>query len=246
MDLKESIAKLRRRILSNEIESREEWPIEAEQGFLDEFIDDPGHSDLEKAVFLMLHQSPSSAFDYVVVPNERIFIPDIYSMTAPRIEYEIDFAIYGGSANEPLKVAVECDGLRSHGQRHAKRDRRKDINLQANGWMVVRYTSREIHEELAKFNDPDHIYCDLLGGLENVLSERLNVISRNRFSRFHAQLAGWTWGVVVCTNCGNSFHGRLNRRKHQCKKCGVSFLRVVGDSEDVWFEGNGYVFFKER
>ena len=235
MDLNRAISTMRDRIAGIVDESHE----------IDEVIADHGKSELEKAVYIMLLQSPNHAFDFVVVPGERVFVPDLYSMSAPRVEYELDFALYGGSMRAPLKVAVECDGIRSHGQRHKKRDRRKDVNLQANGWIVVRYSSKEIHEELAKFENPEHRYCELLLGLENLIHERLDIINQGRFSRFHKELAGWKWGDVHCTSCGHRQLGILNKRKHTCKGCGVKYDRIVGASENVWFKGGGYISFHE-
>ena len=78
---------------------------------LDDYIYSNDVSDLEKAFFLILNQFPGDHRDYLVRPNEMILVPDIYDFRVPGIEYEIDFAIYGGSIKDPVKIAVECDGL---------------------------------------------------------------------------------------------------------------------------------------
>jgi len=158
MDLKVFIKNLRRRIEDGRDEFTDEYLRNIQFKYLDDFIDDSTYSDLEKAFFLILNQFPGDHKEYFVKPREMVLIPDVYNLSCPGIEYEIDFAIYGGSIENPVKVAVECDGLRSHRQRHNNKDRRKEVNLQANGWIVMRFGSKEIHNELIKFeNNENHI-----------------------------------------------------------------------------------------
>lgn len=54
--------------------------------------------------------------------------------------WEVDFRVVGTA------VVLECDGWTSHGldQHQFERDRRKDDDLRAAGWIVVRYTHRAI------------------------------------------------------------------------------------------------------
>src|SRR5581483_2372692 len=117
-------------------------------------------SDLEKAFYLMLRQEYYKNGDYVVIPNERVCVKNVCDLDKGyECEYEIDFAIYSGSKSKPGRIAIECDGLRSHGRRNASKDRLKDINLQANGWIIIRFGSREIHEEVYKqLNTTDALY----------------------------------------------------------------------------------------
>jgi very-short-patch-repair endonuclease len=59
----------------------------------------------------------------------------------PTIEgYEVDFLVTG------TPVILECDGWASHGliQDKFERDRARDADLTAKGWIVVRFTYRAI------------------------------------------------------------------------------------------------------
>ena len=59
----------------------------------------------------------------------------------PTIEgYEVDFVVTG------TPVILECDGWASHGLIHAnfERDRARDADLTAKGWIVIRFTYRAI------------------------------------------------------------------------------------------------------
>lgn len=58
-------------------------------------------------------------------PAKLVLIEDIYDLRCPGIEYEIGFTLYGGSIDKPVKVVIESDGIRSHGHKHAKKDRKK-------------------------------------------------------------------------------------------------------------------------
>src|SRR3954471_12718969 len=111
MDLKIIIDKIHSQILSFHEEFQELYPPEMRFRFIQEFIDSE-HTDLEKAFFLILHQYAGDHTDYIVVPGEKVLISNIDDYKAPGIEYEIDFALYGGSIDNPVKVAIECDGLR--------------------------------------------------------------------------------------------------------------------------------------
>ncbi|TDE10716.1 hypothetical protein [Dyadobacter psychrotolerans] len=51
-----------------------------------------------------------------------VLIEDIYDLSCSGIEYEIGFMLYGRSIDNPVKVVIESDGIRSH-------RRKKDVNL---------------------------------------------------------------------------------------------------------------------
>jgi len=174
MNIKKLIGNLRQRIENNHYKFEELWLAENRFSSLDEFISNEKHSELEKAFYLILNQFVGDPKDYFVAPREMVLIPDIYDNRSPGIEYEIDFAIYGGSIDNPVKIAVECDGIRSHRQRHSNKDRRKDVNLQAAGWIVMRFGSREIHEELQNFEDSETYTSDFLYYIENVIQKKQN------------------------------------------------------------------------
>lgn len=101
---------------------------------VDSVLGNSAVSPLEKAMYLLLNQFVGDQQDYFVVPRERVRVPELYELTSPGYkDYEIDFAVYSGSPSRFVKIAVECDGIRSHRERHADRDRHKDVNLQVPG-----------------------------------------------------------------------------------------------------------------
>ena len=212
---------------------------------LDEFIASPIYTDLEKAFYLILNQFPYDKKNYIVIPREMVLIPDVYDMSGPGIEYEIDFALYGGSIDNPVKVAIECDGLRSHRQKHNNKDRRKDINLQAHGWIVMRFGSKEIHDELQNFLKDKSYVCRFLYSIESVIEERLRLIitHRNNFEEYRSKLTGYKWGNVKCIHCDNTQIGRLNHKKQTCFKCGQKFIRTIDPTEGIKYEYNGLIYY---
>ncbi|MEP7319551.1 MAG: DUF559 domain-containing protein, partial [Panacibacter sp.] len=171
--LQKLIQDLRQRIEDDHNQFNEEFGMEWTFKYIDEFISSETRSDLEKAFFLILYQFPGDNKNYIVRPGEMVLIPDIYDMSCPGIEYEIDFALYGGSIDNPVKVAIECDGIRSHREKHNNKDRRKNVNLQAAGWIVMRFGSKEIHEELQKFTDDNLHTSDFLYSIENTIKQKL-------------------------------------------------------------------------
>ena len=214
---------------------------------LNEYLTDESVSDLEKAFFLILNQFPSGDKFYIVMPNEMVLVPDVYDKSVPGIEYEIDFALYGGSIENPVKVAIECDGLRSHGQKHKKRDRRKDVNLQIAGWVVIRFNSKEIQFELEKIGNETNYVSDFLVSIENTIKEKLRLVDHSSYTNldYRRILTGYKWDWVVCTNCGNKQQSPINHKKLTCYKCKKKFLWAYSNDKRVKFEQNGLLFFDD-
>lgn len=213
---------------------------------IDDFLLEAGKSDLEKAFFLVLNQFPNDHTDYLIRPGEMVLVPDIYDMSVPGIEYEVDFAIYGGSIKDPVKVAIEVDGQRSHGQKHARKDRRKDANLQAAGWLVMRFSSKEIHEEIIQFSTKENHISDFLVSIENVIQEKLQLVTGNNYAKTNVRslLTGYTWGEVICPECNWMQQGILNKKKHVCKYCGHKYIRELKRHERVQYEHQGLWYFE--
>lgn len=214
---------------------------------IDDFLKEENRSDLEKAFFLILHQYPNDHKSYIVHPNEMVLVPDVYDMGSPGIEYEIDFALYGGSIDNPVKVAIECDGFRSHGARQTNKDRRKNVNFQAAGWIVMRFGSKEIHEELEKFEDDESSKSDFLYSIENTIQQKLRLITHHTYthSEYRSKLTGYKWGSVECTNCGHSQDDTLNHIKITCRHCKTKFERVVKPDEKIKYRMNGLLYFED-
>lgn len=214
---------------------------------IDDFINSDSISDLEKAVYLLLNQFPNDKKDYIIIPNEKILIPDIYDLSTPGIEYEIDFALYGGTIENPVKVAIECDGIRSHAQRHSNKDRRKDVNLQAAGWIVMRFGSKEIHTELEKAQNEEFYICDFITSIDNVIKEQTKLITWRSYAQneFRSKLTGFKWGWLTCNKCSQQQIGILNIKKHVCRHCGEKFIRKIDESEKIKYDHKGLLYFEE-
>jgi very-short-patch-repair endonuclease len=58
-------------------------------------------------------------------------------------KYRIDLALIGP------RIAIECDGKAYHSSPKAKeRDKRKNECLEANGWQVLRFSGRQIYNDM--------------------------------------------------------------------------------------------------
>ena len=247
LELQGHIKNLRERIENDFDEFKDNYDKEQIFNRIDEFIKSEKRSDLEKAFFLILNQYPGDHKSYIVRPSERVFIPDVYDMGSPGFQYEIDFAIYGGSIHNPVKVAIECDGIRSHAHKHSNRDRRKEVNLQAAGWIVMRFRSQEIHQELEKFDQDDSYISDFLMSIENTIEQKLKIIDSNSYvkSEVRSLLTGYKWDFVSCTHCGQSQMDILNFRKLFCRFCKHDYIRETGRLEDIWYEKDGFIYFNK-
>lgn len=58
--------------------------------------------------------------------------------------------VYLDVAHEELRVAIELDGAEFHdGPAYVERDRRRDIELAAHGWVVLRFSARRLRDDPA-------------------------------------------------------------------------------------------------
>jgi very-short-patch-repair endonuclease len=100
---------------------------------------------------------PASPLDLCESPIEsalcramlRALPPDAALVAqVPVLHYRLYFAVTGPNG---LRVAVECDGHDFHERtkEQAERDRRRDRDLQTEGWRVLRFTGSEIHRSAA-------------------------------------------------------------------------------------------------
>jgi very-short-patch-repair endonuclease len=59
-------------------------------------------------------------------------------------------SVYLDLANDELRVAIELDGAEFHDSPTAReRDRRRDVELAAHGWVVLRFSARRLREDPA-------------------------------------------------------------------------------------------------
>ena len=190
---------------------------------IDEYLE-AEHSDLEKAFFLMLHQFWNEVSNYFVVPSEKVCVNDVYDTPGVLREYEIDFAIYSGTRDRPVKIAVECDGIRSHRQRYRNRDRRKDVNLQAAGWIVLRFGSVEIHDYIQKLAENQYHVTPIYTIIDNVIASVSQAITPHSYVKdeVRSQLTGYQWAPVKCPQCGVVQRDVLGK-KTVCRHCQTAF-----------------------
>lgn len=240
------IKKIRKRIEDDVLEDQP-YTVKGTIKHIDNFLKSSEYSDLEKAFYLFLNQFPSDHQPYIVHPKENILVENVYDYSEPYYEYEIDFALYAGTIKNYVKIGIECDGLRSHSQRYSDRDRRKDINLQAAGWITMRFNSKEIHKELEQFEKEDLYISEIITNIQNIIDRKLDLITWNNFVRTNIrnELTGYKWGFVECTHCGFSQLDILNHKKITCRECKRKYVRKIGKDENIQYEHNGLIIFKE-
>ena len=223
LDYLKIIDKLRQRIETSFYESESD----ISSGYfhdIDGYIKDDRHSPLEKAIYLMLNQFPSDHKNYIVRPNEKVIMENLYDFSEPFFEYEIDFAIYAGTIKDHIKIAIECDGIRSHANKFSNKERRKNVNLEAKGWIIMRYGSKEIHDELDKFDKDDLYIPELTSNIDNLIERRLSAITHFSFIGEHSHiLTGYKYDNVECPKCGFTQLIKINKINVQCRKCDTTF-----------------------
>ncbi|HUJ17136.1 MAG TPA: hypothetical protein VL197_04010 [Nitrospirota bacterium] len=214
--------------------------------WVDDFMASEDASDLEKEFYLLLNQFPGDHQPYFVVPHERVLIENKFDYSPPPfLEYEIDFAVYGGTRHNPVKIALECDGLRSHRNRHSLKDRRKDVNLQLSGWLVIRHPGHEIHAEIEKWEKEETFISELAMSLDYVIKNALNLISHETYviNEVRSKLTGYSWGLVECSHCGFTQHDILNHKTILCRKCKKKYLRDRSKDTAGTSEYEGLILF---
>lgn len=88
-----------------------------------------------------LCESPieTALFDAMDHKTQRLVVPQY-----PVNGYRLDFAF------PDAKLAVECDGHRWHSNSQAQaKDAKRDRELAADGWLVLRFAGTEIHNDVA-------------------------------------------------------------------------------------------------
>lgn len=213
---------------------------------IDKYISDENVSELEKAFYLLLNQFPSDSKNYIVIPNEKILVENVYDISPPPYyEYELDFAIYGGVVDNPVKISIECDGIRSHRKKYNEKDRRKNINMQSAGWIVIRIGSHEIHEEINRFSEEDFYISELMQNIENVIKNHLNLIDYNKYSfnGVKTKLTGYKWCTVKCLSCSNTFDAIINHKKNVCPYCNKKFVRDRKNDPNAIGEFEGLIYY---
>ena len=93
-------------------------------------------------------------------------------LTASGQEYALDFAVYcviGG-------IDIETDGDTYHANpEKAEDDNRRNNNLAADGWRVLRYTTSQIHEEMDTYCIPKIVATiDDLGGIDDIIPRKVD------------------------------------------------------------------------
>ena len=63
--------------------------------------------------------------------------------------YRVDFAVLYRDSGQEVRVVIECDGHAFHEKtkEQAARDKRRDRDLNFEGWRVLRFTGSELHRD---------------------------------------------------------------------------------------------------
>ncbi len=84
-----------------------------------------------------------------------------YVFQYPILRYNVDFAIPN------LKIVIECDGEYWH--RDKVKDKIRQQNIENEGWLVLRYSGKQINQHLEIIEDElSRILCNHTGGYESV------------------------------------------------------------------------------
>lgn len=185
------------------------------------FLQSTDVSDSAKGCYLLLNQFPLEQQGYVVVPNERVRVRDTYRREGPSADYELDFAVYAGTRTRPVKIAVEVTPI---DYRHSVRldtERRKDIDLQASGWIVLRLSESEILDELAKVanNEPS---WKLFLVIENIILNVGDQLTPQTvyWPDIRAGLTGYRRSRQTCSACETQ-QEVIDDLPAVCKTCGA-------------------------
>ena len=107
-----------------------------------------------------LEEKMWSEFNKLKISAERQFRVDIHKNKY----FELDFALFC----KARKIAVECDGDTYHmGDDNVRKDKERDNILLAKGWDTLRYTSKDINDNLDKTISQVSDVLNRYGGIEN-------------------------------------------------------------------------------
>lgn len=104
---------------------------------------------------LVKNASPNQFFDQEYAKCESYIERRLYEALKANGEYvksQIPCGKYSIDLALPVyRIAIECDGKAYHSSEKQKvHDRRKDAFLRKNGWKVLRFTGKRIHNDIPR------------------------------------------------------------------------------------------------
>lgn len=170
------------------------WQFPFEDAFraVDEFLASAA-SECQKAMYLLLNLTPQVKNDYVIVPAENVLVRNVYDGSQSEYEYAIDVAVYGGHQDHPVKLAILCDELPFNVRNRVLELRRRDVNLQAAGWLVLRFQSFEIIDELRSITERGVLGSKLEEVVDWIMGRQMKLINPDFWSNpeLYKRLTGW-------------------------------------------------------
>lgn len=115
----------------------------------------------------LYHGSPLEDRLWAALQRRRIPAEREEYLTAGGDNYALDFAVYcvGGG----LDIETDGDAYHANPER-AEHDNRRNNNLAASGWRVLRYTTRQINEQMDEYCIPKIVQTiNDLGGIDDVI-----------------------------------------------------------------------------
>lgn len=111
-----------------------------------------------------------------------------FAIVYPKLPAEVIHTLYhlGGDHLYPcVRFAVEVDGHDFHERtkEQARRDRQRDRDLTAEGWIVLRYTASEIYDSWRRYLVDDHPSLDFAVDLETVINRSWYSMIKTRLGR---------------------------------------------------------------
>ena len=90
-------------------------------------------------------------YRFIIATIPTVFITEIVPQ-CPVGPYRIDLAVAINYADNKYKLAIECDGHDYHEktENQARHDKKRDRYLQSRGWLVARFTGKEINHDPRK------------------------------------------------------------------------------------------------
>lgn len=90
-------------------------------------------------------------YRYIIASIPKVFITEVVPQ-CPAGPYKIDLAVGINYEGNNYKIAIECDGHDYHEktEAQARHDKKRDRYLQSQGWLVARFTGKEINQDPRK------------------------------------------------------------------------------------------------
>lgn len=156
---------------------------------LDQYCESP----IEKMLGFELAEAFSDYQDWDSPPR-LIAQQKVDRFSDPDRHYRLDFAVIAEREwpYPTIRIAIECDGHNFHERTkaQARRDRQRDRDLQASGWIVLRFTGQEIYEDAAACAHEAAVTLEMLTLDEPMIEQRDQEMWQRGFSAAEAKHRG--------------------------------------------------------